>query len=153
MAEENSPGKLIVILVGAVVALGVVIFFVWPMDTQRADPNNAASVAVGQALYAEHCASCHGVNLEGQPNWRTPNEDGSLPAPPHDQSGHTWHHGDQLLFDYTKGGGAAVAPADFKTGMPGFGDVLSDTEIWDVLAFIKSSWPEDIRKAQAARSQ
>lgn len=41
-------------------------------------------VAKGQTLYAEQCASCHGVDLKGQPNWRTAGDDGILPAPPHD---------------------------------------------------------------------
>ena len=36
----------------------------------------------GAALYAEHCASCHGENLEGAPNWRRVGEDGLYPAPP-----------------------------------------------------------------------
>ena len=73
-------------------------------------------------------------------------------APPHDVSGHTWHHGDRLLFDYTKfGGEAALATrgvGDFESGMPGFGHVLTDDEIRDVLAFIKSTWPEEIRRHQ-----
>ena len=52
--------------------------------------------------YQEYCASCHGVNLEGQSNWRSRNEDGTLPAPPHDETGHTWHHETEMLFEYTK---------------------------------------------------
>jgi len=32
--------------------------------------------------------------------------------------------------------------------MPAFGGTLSDEEIWAVLAYIKSSWPQEIRKAQ-----
>ena len=32
--------------------------------------------------------------------------------------------------------------------MPAFGGALSDDEIWAVLAYIKSSWPREIRKAQ-----
>jgi len=32
--------------------------------------------------------------------------------------------------------------------MPGFGDKLSDQEIWAVLAFIKSTWPAEIRARQ-----
>ena len=44
----------------------------------------------GEALYKEHCASCHGAKLEGQPNWRQIGKDGLLPAPPHDRTGHTW---------------------------------------------------------------
>ena len=110
------------------------------------DPARAA------ALYGEHCASCHGENLEGAPNWRRVGEDGLYPAPPHDVSGHTWHHGDGLLFDYTKlGGEAALARrgvTDFESGMPGFAEVLTDDEIRDVLAYIKRTWPEEIRRHQ-----
>ena len=63
-------------------------------------------IASGEELYGEDCAACHGENLEGQPNWQTANEDGTMPAPPHDQTGHTWHHDNRLLFDYTYLGGA-----------------------------------------------
>ncbi len=109
-------------------------------------------VVRGATLYAEHCASCHGEKLEGAPNWRTRNADGLYPAPPHDGTGHTWHHGDRLLFDYTKLGGekalAALGVTDFESGMPGFGHVLGDEQIRDVLAFIKSTWPEAIRHHQ-----
>ena len=113
-------------------------------------------LAGGQTLYAEHCASCHGANLEGQPNWKTRNDDGTLPAPPHDASGHTWHHDSQLLFDYTKLGGAGALAArgvtNFESGMPGLGDVLTDTEIWDILAYIRSTWPEEMQNVQTART-
>ena len=112
----------------------------------------AEDLARGADLYAEHCASCHGKNLEGEPDWRSMGPDGLYPAPPHDETGHTWHHGDRLLFDYTKLGGeeamAMLGIADFESGMPGFGHVLGDDEIRDILAFIKSTWPEDIRRHQ-----
>ena len=112
----------------------------------------AEDVAVGASLYAEQCASCHGARLEGAPNWRTRGADGLYPAPPHDETGHTWHHGDRLLFDYTKLGGegalAALGVTDFESGMPGFGHVLGDEQIRAVLAFIKSTWPEAIRRHQ-----
>lgn len=110
----------------------------------------------GQRLYADQCASCHGANLEGQPDWRTPNEDGILPAPPHDETGHTWHHDNALLFDYTKLGGQAALEqrgvTGFESGMPGFGDILTDDEIWDILAYIRSTWPERIQEMQATRN-
>ena len=108
--------------------------------------------ARGAVLYGEHCASCHGKNLEGAPNWREMGDDGLYPAPPHDETGHTWHHGDRLLFDYTKLGGeaalAALGVEEFESGMPGFADVLGDDEIRAVLAFIKSTWPEAVRRHQ-----
>ena len=87
------------------------------------------------------------------PNWRQPLPEGGLPAPPHDQSGHTWHHPDKLLFDYTQRGGQAIAPKGFKSNMPGFGKdfggSLSDGDIWAILAYIKSSWPAKIQSRQA----
>lgn len=112
------------------------------------DPGLGNQIAIGQRVYAQNCASCHGANLEGQPNWRAPLANGSMPAPPHDITGHTWHHGDQYLFEVTKRGGQAASP-DAPSGMPAFGDRLSDAEIEAVLAYIKSTWPPDIQAAQA----
>lgn len=116
----------------------------------------AFDVAAGARLYAENCASCHGAKLEGQTDWRKAGPDGVLPAPPHDETGHTWHHGDGVLFAYTKlGGKAALAQqgVEFNSGMPGFGGTLSDQQIWDIVAYIKSTWPDRQRSAQAARSE
>ncbi|MFD1157659.1 c-type cytochrome [Roseovarius aestuarii] len=110
----------------------------------------------GETLYQENCASCHGVKLEGQPNWRSQNDDGILPAPPHDASGHTWHHDNQLLFSYTASGGeealAERGITNFKSGMPGFKSTLSAEEIWDILAYIRSTWPASIQEIQSARN-
>jgi mono/diheme cytochrome c family protein len=114
------------------------------------------NLTIGQTLYAEQCASCHGANLEGQPNWRTPDANGVLPAPPHDASGHTWHHDNQLLFEYTRLGGeealAARGVTGFASGMPGFENVLADGEIWDILAYIQSTWPDRVQEMQAGRN-
>ncbi|MFV2052362.1 c-type cytochrome [Aliiroseovarius sp. YM-037] len=113
-------------------------------------------IVAGERLYQQQCASCHGANLEGQQNWRTPNDDGVLPAPPHDASGHTWHHNNALLFEYTKLGGrgalAARGMTDFNSGMPAFEGILTDEEIWDILGYIRSTWPERVQGAQASRN-
>lgn len=113
-----------------------------------ADPNDAEQVALGKRVYAAHCASCHGAGLEGEADWQMRKPDGKLPAPPHDESGHTWHHPDRHLFEVTKYGTAAIAPAGYKTDMIGFGDTLSDDEIWAAIAYIKSRWPDDVRARQ-----
>lgn len=113
------------------------------------DPGDTELRVAGAAVYARECAACHGRDLEGQPGWRRRGADGRLPAPPHDASGHTWHHPDQLLFRITRDGGQAVAPAGFVSAMPAFGDRLGDREIRAVIAYIKSTWPEDIRRRQA----
>ena len=112
--------------------------------SHRADPENAPQVAHGSELYAAHCAQCHGANLEGDENWQTPLADGGLRAPPHDESGHTWHHADAHLFAYSKNGGKDMVPAQFKSNMPGFAEKLTDGDIWAVLAYIKSRWPRHI---------
>jgi len=107
------------------------------------DPKpGAEQLARGQHLYAQHCAACHGAKLEGQPNWRSPLANGRMPAPPHDESGHTWHHTDAVLFGITKEGlvPGKYAPPGYQSDMPGFGDKLSDDEIRAVLAFIASRW-------------
>ncbi|QQR40063.1 c-type cytochrome [Devosia rhizoryzae] len=105
----------------------------------------------GRQVYVDHCASCHGANLEGQPHWKRRLPTGRLPAPPHDATGHTWHHSDRQLFRIVKEGPAAMMPG-YETDMPGFGAVLDDGEIAAVLDYIKSTWPERQRDVQAAKS-
>lgn len=105
---------------------------------------------VGRTLYLDHCASCHGVNLEGQPDWMLRKPDGKLPAPPHDSSGHTWHHSDTQLLTIVRDGLGAIAPG-YETDMPAFGATLRDDQIVAILNFIKSSWPERQRDFQSAR--
>ena len=111
---------------------------------------------VGEPLYHAHCAVCHGSNLEGQPNWRKRMDNGLLRPPPHDANGHTWHHDDELLFDYTKFGGAGAMVLrgidDLQSGMPAFENQLSDQEVLDVLAFIRSTWPNEVQKMQSERN-
>jgi mono/diheme cytochrome c family protein len=136
----------------AVLAVGFVAFqFVLPAEPEI-NPDDAAQVAMGRSIYAEHCAMCHGANLEGQPNWKDRKPDGRLPAPPHDVTGHTWHHPDQQLMLITKKGLSAVVPG-YQSDMPAFETVLSDEEIAAVLAFIESHWPEDIRERQRAMTR
>ena len=116
-------------------------------------PDDADLVANGAALYERECASCHGAQLEGQPDWRTRKADGRLPAPPHDQSGHTWHHPDEVLHALTKYGPAALVGSDYETDMPAYEEVLSDEEITAVLSYIKSTWPQPIRERHDAINQ
>ena len=115
-----------------------------------ADPRDAAQVGKGNAIYDAQCAACHGRNLEGQPEWQTRLASGRMPAPPHDDSGHTWHHPDAILFGITKFGLAPpYGPPGYQSDMPAFGKTLSDNEIWSVLAYIKSRWSPRAQDAQA----
>ena len=116
-------------------------------------PASAQSdLLMGERLYQENCASCHGANLEGQPDWRSRLPNGRLPAPPHDASGHTWHHTDRILIDVVKRGTAAIVGNGYESDMPGFGEVLTDEEIMAIIAYIKSTWPSRIRATQESRT-
>jgi len=137
------------VLIGAgLAAVAVALAIGASGDRQEGPPTDAEEIAKGRAIYEAQCAACHGEQLEGQPDWRTPLPSGRLPAPPHDASGHTWHHPDDVLFRIVKEGTAAIVGGGYESDMPGFGDVLSDSEIRAALAYIKSTWPERERAYQ-----
>ena len=126
------------ITVGAAIVMATVVLM---GSGGSAEPSDLAQVALGREVYARSCAACHGDSLEGQPNWRRRGSTGRLPAPPHDETGHTWHHPDQVLFEMTKYGIARFAGEAYETDMPVFDGILSDSEVWAALAYIKSRWP------------
>lgn len=111
-------------------------------------PVTAEQIEMGRQLYTANCASCHGTDLEGQADWKRRLPNGRMPAPPHDETGHTWHHSDQDLLTITKLGVGAIAPG-YESDMPAFNGILNDAEIGTVLAYIKSTWPERERDIQA----
>ncbi len=119
----------------------VVLASIWAGAAMAQVTDQSQTIETGRALYSANCASCHGVNLEGQPDWRRRLPDGMMPAPPHDISGHTWHHPYADLFTITKGGIGAVVP-DYESNMPAFGEVLTDADISAILDYIVSTWPE-----------
>jgi mono/diheme cytochrome c family protein len=115
------------------------------------DTGARAQIERGRVIYSQNCASCHGANLEGQADWQIRKTDGKLPAPPHDATGHTWHHSDRQLSDLTKHGLKDIVPG-YESDMPAFESVLNDAEIASVLAYIKSTWPS-IRDKQQGLSK
>ncbi len=72
--------------------------------------------------------------------------DGLMPAPPHDETGHTWHHPDRYLFMVTKYGIEEFIGEKYPNNMPAYKDILSDEEIIAVLSYIKSTWPTKIQE-------
>jgi mono/diheme cytochrome c family protein len=130
----------------ATLAMGGVVWQAMAADTETHTLRwqDAAVVDEGAAIYRVHCASCHGADLEGQPDWRVRMDNGRLPAPPHDATGHTWHHPDAVLIDITTRGTAAVVGRGYESDMIGYQDLLSPEEIIAVLSYIKSTWPPEV---------
>lgn len=111
-----------------------------PITTPAIDP---AQIVAGAKIYREHCASCHGAKLEGQPNWRLSKITGAYPAPPHNEAGHTWQHSDPELLDFIMNGvGGQLSE------MMGFRGILSGPDMAATLQYIKSTWPPETREYQ-----
>lgn len=92
--------------------------------------SGTGEVEVGQAIYESECQKCHGDPTNGT---------GSIPeAPSHGVNGHTWHHADGQLVDIVLG---RLNYPDRK--MPSYDGKLTEDEVLNVLAYLKSSWGRD----------
>ncbi|MBW6506324.1 MAG: cytochrome c [Rhodobacteraceae bacterium] len=114
---------------------------VWMLANPSAVLASDDQIARGREVYAGFCAACHGAKLEGQPDWKRPGPSGRYPAPPHDPSGHTWHHSDTVLAQIIYWGTEAMVGNGYQSDMPGFKDIIPEDDILAVLSFIKSTWP------------
>lgn len=143
-------------IIGATVAVVVVVAVALlarpapPVVPEYIAASDTTLVTRGKTVYEQNCASCHGAKLEGQPNWRERLANGRLPAPPHDVSGHTWHHPDPVLVDIVRAGlvPGKTAPEGYQSDMPAYAGILTDGDIVAVLAYIKSNWPAEALEAQ-----
>lgn len=110
-------------------------------------------VARGRQIYVEKCASCHGRNAEGAPNWQQPDARGNLPPPPHDDSGHTWRHPDAQLAEMIRDGLRDPFNQTPELTMPPFKGQLSEEEIAAVIAYFKSFWSPEHRRYQEEQNR
>ena len=102
--------------------------------------NRRPAAERGASIYADNCQSCHGVaatGLDAAPN-----------TPTHGPEGHTWHHADGQLVQIVLG--QLQIPG--RT-MPSFEGILSEQDVLDVLAHLKSNWPADKRQFQVEVSE
>lgn len=159
MRFRDVPGSMVVAALAAVsVAVWLLAGGPLPGSGEEADeppgwPPPRDVIARGRLVYQSNCVTCHGANGEGEPNWKVQHPDGAYPAPPHDATGHTWHHSDGLLFEIVRDGGARFESPTFRSRMPAWGANLSDEEIRAVITYLKSLWGSRERAFQAEMSR
>ena len=108
------------------------------------DPNpprwyEASFAAQGKPLYERNCATCHGPQGQGDPNWRQKNADGSFKPPPLNGTAHTWHHpaGD-LMATIMNGSSPGTG------NMPAWRDILTPKQVASIIAYFQEFWPDEI---------
>lgn len=104
------------------------------------------TVALGERVYQANCATCHGADGEGAPNWTEPGPDGRYPPPPLNGTGHAWHHPLRMLMQVVRNG----SPGG-KGNMPAWKEKLSDEEILAAIAWFQSKWPQELYDNWAQR--
>ena len=145
----KNKSLFLIIIPSIILILGMVFYFAEEKVAEAAitlNPDNKETIGLGKSVYVQNCASCHGVKLEGQKDWMSRLPDGLMPAPPHDETGHTWHHSDKYLFMITKYGIEDIIGQKYPNNMPAYKNILSDKEIISVLSYIKSTWPNKVKK-------
>jgi mono/diheme cytochrome c family protein len=115
--------------------------------------DEAPSLDLGRTVYEQHCASCHGANAEGAPNWQERDAHGELPAPPHNAEGHMWRHSDADLYQMVEKGWRDPFNKTQRLTMPAFIEELSPEQIRAVITYLKTLWTPEQRQFQLEESQ
>ena len=125
------------------------LFLIIILLPQVLNANSASGTPVGEELFKRYCAGCHGENAIGQDpaqpagGW---DEKENRLAPALNGTGHAWHHSPELLFEYIQQGSI-----DKTSPMPSFGDVLSESQISEIISYFQSMWPNKIMEQYEER--
>lgn len=108
------------------------------IDRIYPDEQPSAAAKRGKVVYDQYCVSCHGIDGVGEAPTQGERVDGL--APSLDETMHAWHHTDENLRTVIRDG----------TGgrMPGWGESLSDAQVDDLLAYMKSLWDDTALRCQ-----
>jgi mono/diheme cytochrome c family protein len=103
-------------------------FKIPPEDAKKSNPlkNDAGTIAEGKKLYSSQCALCHGNNGDGKGDLA-----GDMKLTMHD------YHDPASLKDKSDGDLFYILSKG-KGDMPGEGDRLSETQRWQLIAYVRS---------------
>lgn len=149
------------VLLGAAIALswrGTTPSATMTMPVATADPRRDAllaadpSLQAGRNQYNLRCGHCHGYDGEGELQASAVDTLalGMQVVPPHNATGHTWMHPEQLLVQLIKQG---VSNPLFRFQMAGYGEVMTDEEIRQVIAYIRLWWTDLQREHHQALTE
>jgi len=113
-----------------------------PVPNAPQRQNNPQQLAMGEKIFQENCAGCHGEQGQGAAKWHKKGADGFYPAPPLNGSGHTWHHSLAVLEDTITNGSS-----EGKGKMPAWKGKLSQKEIQATMVWFQSQWPQPVYDA------
>lgn len=110
---------------------------------------DTAQISRGADVFAKNCASCHGDQAQGDPDWRSRDKKtGRFPPPPLDGTAHAWHHPLAQLKHVIANG----SPGG-KGNMPAWKGKLTEQEMDDTIAWFQAKWPDEVYAAWAEISQ
>ncbi len=136
-------------VVGVFLLIAGGLYLISTEPSYTVNPTDQQLVALGEQVYDSQCASCHGPDLEGEIGWNQPSPDALLKAPPHDETGHTWHHDNDYLVESIVRGGARLPAEIGISPMPAYDSLLTPREIGAVISYIQSQWPSEILARQS----
>ena len=110
----------------------------YPANTNRiTDP---VILGAGEKLFQTNCAVCHGIKAQGNgEDWNKPNTDGKSPPPPLNGTAHAWHHPVGALMKTIRNGTMPIGGT-----MPAWKNTLSNEEIFSIIVWFSSLWPDEI---------
>jgi mono/diheme cytochrome c family protein len=106
-------------------------------------------LALGSRLFEQNCSPCHGQQAVGE-NPATPMGGWKVGvgqvAPALNGTGHAWHHPPSYHVHIIRDGSTLEG-----SRMIGWGNHMSDFEIFAVIAYFQSLWPPHIKAAYQQR--
>lgn len=103
---------------------------------------DATQIARGEKIFSINCASCHGDQAQGDPDWRSRDETGRFPPPPLNGTAHAWHHPLAQLKHVIANG----SPGG-KGNMPAWSGKLSEQDMDDTIAWFQAKWSDEVYAA------